>query len=96
MFPEARHVAPIGTGEHAPSIPATLHAWQSVLTPSPQPLLQQTPSTQKSLTHSLPALHPVPLVLGKPNTYAEPGSMLALNSSALAPTTAVSPETLTE
>jgi hypothetical protein len=52
---EARHVRPAETKPHVPftaAPAATLHAWQSVVTPPPQALSQQTPSTQYPLTHS--------------------------------------------
>jgi hypothetical protein len=50
---EARHVTAPGfaSGVHVPSfVPprATLHAWQSVVTPPPHAVSQQTPSTQNA------------------------------------------------
>jgi hypothetical protein len=61
---EARHVH---TAERNPHVPftaapaATLHAWQSVVTPPPQSLSQQTPSTQCPLRHCEAEAHALPL-----------------------------------
>src|SRR5580704_10754822 len=48
-------VPPCGTVVQVPTWPATSQLWQVVV----QALLQQTPSTQKVLTHSLPTAHAV-------------------------------------
>jgi hypothetical protein len=52
---DARHKAPGERGPQSPSCvapAATLHAWQSVVFVPPHALLQQTPSTQKSVSQS--------------------------------------------
>ena len=52
--------APGGTGWHEPALPATLQDWQE-----PQAVcVQQTPSTQEPLAHSVPDAQPVPTGLG--------------------------------
>jgi hypothetical protein len=51
-------------GPQTPSVAAPAlveQAWQSVVEPPPQALLQQTPSTQKLLTHCEPIEHGAPL-----------------------------------
>jgi hypothetical protein len=60
--PAALHVplhwlsSPERTGEHCPLLLERLQAWQA----TPQASLQQTPSTQKWLVHSLPDLQERP------------------------------------
>jgi hypothetical protein len=49
-------VCPMRTFEHVPRLPATLHALQVAV----QVVLQQRPSTQLALWHSLPAPHVCP------------------------------------
>jgi hypothetical protein len=61
---DARHTRPATTNPHVPftaAPAATLHAWQSVVTPPPQALSQQTPSTQYPLTHSEAKMQFAPL-----------------------------------
>jgi hypothetical protein len=66
---EARHVRPADTNPHVPftaAPAATLHAWQSVATPPPQSLSQQTPSTQYPLTHSEAEVQFAPFAFADP------------------------------
>jgi hypothetical protein len=58
---EGRHTVAAGSGTHVPIAPATLHAWQSEVTPPPQGVLQQTPSTQLPDVHCDGAVQDVPL-----------------------------------
>jgi hypothetical protein len=72
---EARHSTLLGKSPHVPFTAAplaTLHAWQSVVTPPPHAVLQQTPSTQKPLGHSLGLVHGSPLPGPASNRYAAP------------------------
>lgn len=55
-----RHTVVDGSSVQLPSEPGTLHAWQSELTPPPQAVLQQTPSTQLPLEHCPAELHGLP------------------------------------
>jgi hypothetical protein len=54
---QAPSSCPLGTAVHVPRLPATLHASHKIV----HVLLQQTPSTHRVLTHSLPAAHVIPL-----------------------------------
>lgn len=49
------------TATHVPTLPTTSQAWHCPLHAE----LQQTPSTQLLLAHSLPAAHAVPLVFAQ-------------------------------
>ena len=56
------HVLPVDRPQ-VPSLAApaaTLHAWQSLVTPPPQAVSQHTPSTQKPLPHCVPLVHDCP------------------------------------
>jgi hypothetical protein len=52
-----RQTVVFGNAVQVPAEAPTLHAWQSVVSPLPHALLQQTPSTQKPELHQLVALH---------------------------------------
>jgi len=58
--------SPLGCGEQVPSLPETLQAWQVPV----QVLLQQKPSTQSPLAHSMAPLQASPLAFL--STQAEP------------------------
>jgi hypothetical protein len=63
--PEGRHtcIDPTVTIAHVPFVgapDATLHAWQSLSTPPPQLVLQQTPSTQLPDVHAPLPVHAAP------------------------------------
>src|SRR5262249_7983318 len=64
--------APAATAVHLPSVWGSAHDLQPAL----QAELQQTPSAQKPVAHSVPAAHGCPVCLGPqlPFTQAWPGS----------------------
>lgn len=65
---ESRHTTVDGAGAHVPTLPGTLHAWQSFGAPPPHASSQQTPSTQTPLAHWVAALQVEPSGLGDTQT----------------------------
>jgi len=63
---ELPHAEAAARGPQVPLVDApadALQAWQSEVLPLPQAVLQQTPSTQKPLVHSLACVQLAPLAL---------------------------------
>lgn len=61
----ARQTAPLASVVQVPRLDAELHAWQSLLSPPPQALLQHTPSMQLPLLQPALTAQAVPLGLGE-------------------------------
>jgi hypothetical protein len=72
---------------------APRHDWQSVATPPPHAVLQQTPSTQFALAQAAACVHAVPFASIGTKTYAAPCWAMESTWCSGAPTTARLPFT---